>query len=295
MSRVAVDYAPLQQRPSPLEVERLWAEVAAGSFGEPSRDWARQTRGRSNVAAALVGGVLGFVVVVTGIVQLAQGGGDDVWVVGAALVLVAVLVVVIRFLTGRSEGRSRRRFTQLAGFARANGFDVEAAGRPHRRGSVTHGSQRHLVVTDRVTWQVDGTTAVVEHAHRASSGTVANSTSSRYLAVHVGTRVPQLVVRVRGLRAGFRPGDHGVVAVEGENHQLLAGRTQHEAARLFLTDELVSLLTDADGAAHAEVDEQGWFVAHLRGTDPTDVERWKHCIALADAAVRAAHRVRSAG
>ncbi|MFC8191583.1 hypothetical protein ACFUMH_07960 [Cellulomonas sp. NPDC057328] len=289
-----IDVTPLGAVPDAQDLAGLQEAAAAGRYGRATRE-EYGTPSRSGLMVfALVGGFLGLVFLVVVLVALVRGETEDaligLWFVGGVL----LVGLACGWLARRSDRRHRADVWRLVRFAEANGLEVQPAAKVVLRPGSIFTTKAHASTGEQVRWTVDGRSVEVAHHSRGSGGKTPNRFSARYLAVQVGD-VPAFTFT--GPRSGpARPrqiaGPEVVVHGTGGGRRrgtLVSRVRTGDAARDFLTDDLVDLLTDPQHPCNAET-AGGWFFAYFPSRPVPDATRWRHLFALADAVVRAADR-----
>ncbi len=293
-----IDHTAWQAEPSAEELARLRGAMEDGEFGRPSRERYGKKQPFGVMVAAMVGGFLGLIFAIMTIVALVRGDSDDVvvglWFTGG----VVAIGIACGWAASRSDDRHWKEIWRLVTFAKANGLEVQPEAKVVLLPGSIFTTRSHATTSERVTWSVDGRHVEVARHRRAGGGSVANSFDARYLAVRLD-EVPRL--SFTAARGPARPAT--VLGTEvvltgtagGRRRGTLVSRAASaDAARAFMTDELVDLLTDPDHPCNAEA-AGGWFFAYFPPRRKVDADTWRHTFALADAVVRAAGRRPVAG
>ncbi|WP_136518999.1 hypothetical protein [Cellulomonas telluris] len=289
-----IDLAPLGARPDGQDLASLQEAVAAGRYGRASREQYGKPSRSGVMVFTLVGGFLALIFGGTALAALVRGDTD-----GALIgVWFTAGVLLVGLLCGwgaqRSDRRHRADVWRLVRFAEANGLEVQPAAKVVLRPGSIFTTKAHASTGEQIRWTVDGRSVEVAHHSRSGGGTTPNSFSARYLAVQVG-EVPAFTFTgpVRGpARPRSLAGPEVVVHGTGGGRRrgkLVSRVRTADAARAFLTDDLVDLLTDPEHPCNAET-AGGWFLAYFPSRPVPDAARWRHLFALAEAVVRAADR-----
>lgn len=286
-----IDFRPLAAEPDARELATLRRAMAAGEYGRPSRERYGTKQPFGVVVFAMVGGFLGLIFGIMAITAAVRGNSEDaqigLWFTGG----VVLIGLVCGGLARRAESRHWSTIWRLVRFAEANGLEVQPEAKVVLLPGSIFTTTRLASTGERVRWTVDGRSVEVAHHRRAGGGSTASSFSARYLAVNLG-QVPRL--SFTAARGPARPRLVAGPEVEltgstgGRRRGTLASpAASAPAARAFMTDELVELLTDPDHPCNAEA-MGGWFFVYFPGRRSPDAEGWRHLLTLAEAVVRAA-------
>ncbi|MDI1463575.1 hypothetical protein QEZ54_21565 [Catellatospora sp. KI3] len=282
MNPAMIDYTPLRTTPATSDQAAVLEAARRGDLGQETARYLARAGARSSALGCLVGGVLAAI---TTIAMVAQGDSESV-VVGGVFLAGAVLVgLAVKALVAAGERRNRERLVRLVAFARANGLPVEPEAEVRLLPGCIFASSLNVRTMHRVQWQAGGLSFEAATHSRWQEGKQ-GTLLVRFLAVRLDVRPPRLTFHP-GRGGGVRPAAIlGTDAFEGEKFDLIARTHDHAGARVFLTDELRTLLTEHDRPVSAEVVD-GWFFAYFRHHDELDEQGWRQAFAVAEAVVRA--------
>lgn len=292
MDPIAVNYAPLSEKPTASVASAVRQEARAGSFGKTTATMVKGAKGDARIIAVVFGGFITLIFALVALVRWIQD--DDPYIGLIMTVFVGLLSYGLYRIGGLVGRRTWRRSVQLITFGRANGFEVQPRSKPRKLPGAIFGlGSGQPFISDWVSWNQDRVHCEAAVRHWANTGgTHADTHMVRFLAVHLETEIPRLSFscgRSLPASADMHLGPD-LLADEPDRPRrhrpkLVCGPSGRERARAFFTDELIDLLTDDDYPANAEVND-GWFFAYYRDRDMIDEDLWQHTFTTAAMVVR---------